>query len=87
MQVRQKAENKKTFYYLEQLILKHKAHDRTLGIKPFPDGLDFYYHTEAHARRMVDFLNTVLPVRYQHSKKLISHDIHSNTYNYKFSYR
>lgn len=34
VQVRQKAENKKTFYYLEQLILKHKAHEHTLGIKP-----------------------------------------------------
>lgn len=35
---------------------------------------------------MVDFLNTVLPCKYQHSKKLISHDIHSNIYNYKFTY-
>lgn len=35
---------------------------------------------------MVDFLNTVLPIKYQHSKKLISHDIHSNSYNYKFSF-
>jgi nonsense-mediated mRNA decay protein 3 len=34
VQVRQKAENKKTFYYLEQLILKHNAHEHTLGIKP-----------------------------------------------------
>lgn len=50
------------------------------------EGLDFYYATESHARKMVDFLNTMLPCRYQHSKKLISHDIHSNTYNYKFSY-
>lgn len=35
---------------------------------------------------MVDFLNAVLPIKYQHSKKLISHDIHSNIYNYKFTY-
>lgn len=34
VQVRQKTENKKTFFYLEQLILKHKAHENTLGIKP-----------------------------------------------------
>ncbi|XP_026274505.1 60S ribosomal export protein NMD3 [Frankliniella occidentalis] len=86
VQVRQKAENKKTFHYLEQLILKHKAHENTLGIKPIAEGLDFYYHTQSHARKMVDFLTTVLPIRYEHSKKLISHDIHSNTYNYKFSY-
>ncbi|GLV41288.1 Nonsense-mediated mRNA 3 [Carabus blaptoides fortunei] len=86
VQVRQKAENKKTFYYLEQLILKHKAHENTLGIKPIYEGLDFFYATEAHARKMVDFITTVLPCRYQHSKKLISHDIHSNIYNYKFTY-
>ncbi|KAF5284483.1 hypothetical protein FQA39_LY17018 [Lamprigera yunnana] len=86
VQVRQKSENKKTFYYLEQLILKHKVHANTLGIKPIHEGLDFYYATESHARKMVDFLNVVLPVKYQHSKKLISHDIHSNIYNYKFSY-
>ncbi|RZC39523.1 60S ribosomal export protein NMD3 [Asbolus verrucosus] len=86
VQVRQKSENKKTFYYLEQLILKHKAHDNTLGIKPTHDGLDFFYATEAHARKMVDFLAAVLPCKYSHSKKLISHDIHSNLYNYKFTY-
>ncbi|XP_018319253.1 60S ribosomal export protein NMD3 [Agrilus planipennis] len=86
VQVRQKSENKKTFYYLEQLILKHKIHENALGIKPIHEGIDFYYATEAHARKMVDFLNSVLPCRYQHSKKLISHDIHSNIYNYKFTY-
>jgi NMD protein affecting ribosome stability and mRNA decay len=51
------------------------------------EGLDFFYPTEAYARKMVDFLVSVLPCRYQHSKKLISHDIHSNVYNYKFTYR
>lgn len=86
VQVRQRAENKKTFYYLEQLILKHKAHDNTLGIKPIHEGIDFFFSTEAHARRMVDFLNTVIPCRSQHSKKLLSHDVHSNTYNYKFTF-
>ncbi|KAK4883570.1 hypothetical protein RN001_006889 [Aquatica leii] len=86
VQVRQKSENKKTFYYLEQLILKHKVHATTLGIKPVHEGLDFFYATESHARKMIDFLNAVLPCKYQHSKKLISHDIHSNVYNYKFTY-
>lgn len=86
VQVRQRAENKKTFYYLEQLILKHKAHESTLGIKPESGGLDFYYANENHARKMVDFLQTMLPVKSTESKRLISHDIHSNTYNCKFTY-
>ncbi|KAK9304245.1 hypothetical protein QLX08_004249 [Tetragonisca angustula] len=86
VQVRQRATNKKTFYYLEQLILKYKAHEQTLGIKPIHEGLDFFYTNEATARKMVDFLSSVIPCRYDHSKKLISHDIHSNIYNYKFTY-
>lgn len=86
VQVRQRAENKKTFYYLEQLILKHRAHENTLGIKPIHGGLDFYYHSDNHARKLVDFLYTMLPVKSTHSKRLISHDIHSNTYNYKFTF-
>ncbi|CAB3222820.1 unnamed protein product [Arctia plantaginis] len=86
VQVRQRANNRKTFYYLEQLILKHKAHENTLGIKPKHDGLDFFYTSESHARKMVDFIQSVLPVKSQHSKKLISHDIHSNIYNYKFTF-
>src|SRR5882757_10211014 len=28
----------------------------------------------------------MLPCRYQHSKKLISHDTHNNTFNYKFTF-
>ncbi|KOC66748.1 60S ribosomal export protein NMD3 [Habropoda laboriosa] len=86
VQVRQRATNKKTFYYLEQLILKYKAHEHTLGIKPIHEGLDFFFPNEATARKMVDFLISVVPCRYDHSKKLISHDIHSNIYNYKFTY-
>lgn len=86
VQVRQRSENKKTFYYLEQLILKHKAHENTLGIKPEHGGLDFYYANENHARKMLDFLNTMLPIKCTESKRLISHDIHSNTYNCKFTF-
>ena len=33
---------------------------------------------------MVDFLQGVVPIRFNTSKKLISHDINSNTYNYKY---
>ncbi|ETE56422.1 60S ribosomal export protein NMD3 [Ophiophagus hannah] len=33
VQVRQKTPHEKTFYYLEQLILKHRLHQITLQIK------------------------------------------------------
>lgn len=86
VQIRQKANNKKTLYYLEQMILKHKAHENTLGLKNAPAGLDFYFSAENHARKMVDFLQNVLPVKVSNSKKLISTDIHSNIANYKFTW-
>ncbi|EDS40948.1 NMD protein [Culex quinquefasciatus] len=35
---------------------------------------------------LVDFVQAVLPVKVTNAKKLIPHDIHSNSYNYKYSY-
>ncbi|KAL5013913.1 hypothetical protein ScPMuIL_008183 [Solemya velum] len=83
VQVRQKTDHKKTFYYLEQLILKHRAHTNTVNIKSASDGLDFYYAQKQDARRLVDFLLSVVPCKYQTAQELISHDPHNNVYNYK----
>ena len=41
VQVRQKVAHKRTFLFLEQLILKHSAAERTIGIVDANDGLDF----------------------------------------------
>ncbi|KAJ7399146.1 60S ribosomal export protein NMD3 [Pitangus sulphuratus] len=86
VQVRQKTLHKKTFYYLEQLILKHKLHQNTLRIKEIHDGLDFYYSSKQQAQKMVDFLQCTVPSRSKSSQRLISHDIHSNVYNYKSTF-
>eukprot|EP00010_Vexillifera_abyssalis_P004754 CAMPEP_0201552722 /NCGR_PEP_ID=MMETSP0173_2-20130828/17064_1 /ASSEMBLY_ACC=CAM_ASM_000268 /TAXON_ID=218659 /ORGANISM="Vexillifera sp., Strain DIVA3 564/2" /LENGTH=510 /DNA_ID=CAMNT_0047963247 /DNA_START=92 /DNA_END=1624 /DNA_ORIENTATION=+ len=85
-QVRQKVNHKRTFFYLEQLILKHNAHQDCINIKEFPDGLDFYFHTRSHAVKFVDFLGAVTPTRWKAAQKLISHDAKSNIYNYKYTY-
>ena len=86
VQVRQRAQHKKTFYYLEQLILKLNAHQKTVSIKQTPDGIDFYYASQQDARKLVDFLMTAAPCRFDTSKRLIAHDTHSNTYNYKYTF-
>jgi len=83
VQIRQKCTNKKTFFYLEQLILKTNLHSNCVNIKQVHEGLDFYYANKQHGRRMVDFLATVVPCRTKTSQRLVSHDIHNNTYNYK----
>lgn len=86
VQVRQKAEHKKTFFYLEQLILKHKAHNNTVNIKPQADGLDFFYSKQDDARKMMDFFMSVVPCRFNTAKELVSHDPRNNTYNYKHTF-
>ncbi|KTF72386.1 hypothetical protein cypCar_00049051, partial [Cyprinus carpio] len=85
VQVRQKTVHKKTFYYLEQLILKHKLLQSTVRIKEIHEGIDFYYASKQHAQKMVDFL-TCRNSQSKASQRLISHDVHSNTYNYKSTF-
>ena len=86
VQVRQKVAHKRTFLYLEQLILKHSAHKDTINIKEVKDGLDFYYSQRNHAEKFVDFLTSVVPIRTKKSQELISMDIHTSTKSYKFSF-
>ncbi|KAI9228519.1 MAG: NMD3 family-domain-containing protein [Piptocephalis tieghemiana] len=86
VQVRQKVPHKRTFLYLEQLILKHGAHKDTINIKEAKDGLDFYYSQRSHAIRMCEFLSAVVPLKTKSSEQLISSDIHNNTSNYRFTY-
>jgi len=86
VQIRQRTGHKKTLYYLEQAILKHKAHTNCTNIKVIHEGLDFYYAEKRDARKLVDFLQAIVPCKYQTAQELISHDIHNNTYNYKFTF-
>lgn len=82
VQVRQKTTHKKTFFYLEQLIIKHQAHKNTLRIKQQSEGLDFFFSTPQDAKKFVAFLQSVVPCRNKLSQRLISHDIHTSSYNY-----
>ncbi|KAF7621294.1 hypothetical protein AFLA_011597 [Aspergillus flavus NRRL3357] len=86
VQVRQKVPHKRTFLYLEQLILRHRAHQETNNIKEAKDGLDFYFSQRSHAEKMVEFLSSVVPVKVKKASELISMDIHTSTKSYKFSY-
>lgn len=86
VQARQKVVHKRTFLFLEQLIIKHGAHEDTVGIKVHPDGLDFYFLHRSHALRFVSFLNHVVPIRTKQADHLVSHDANSNTYRYKYTF-
>jgi len=86
-QVRQKVTHKRTFLFLEQLILKHGEDARTIKVEAQPDGIDFYFSAKNDAVRFIDFLETVIPLRYKTSKKILTQDTKSNfaTFNNTFS--
>ena len=86
VQVRQKVDHKRTFLYLEQLILKHNAHKDCINIKSKKDGLDFFFSGRNTAISFLHFLQSVVPIKYKTSEQLISEDIHSGKANYKFTF-
>lgn len=86
VQVRQKVLHKRTFLFLEQLLIKHNAHEDTVGIKAHPDGLDFYFMHRSQGIRFTSFLSHVVPTRAKQADHLISHDANSNIYRYKYTF-
>ncbi|KAJ3451080.1 60S RIBOSOMAL EXPORT PROTEIN NMD3 [Anaeramoeba flamelloides] len=85
-QVRQKVPHKKTFFYLEQLILKKNLHNKMIDIEESPFGIDFFFSHRSHAKNLVSFLQSHFITRFNSSKTLISQDTNSNTYNYKYTF-
>jgi len=85
VQVRQRVKHKRTFLYLEQLILKHGAHRGCLSIETFTDGMDFYFPDKGKAARFMSFIENSVPIKTKHSKKLIGLDDKSNVANYKYT--
>ncbi|PKI84614.1 hypothetical protein MVES_001617 [Malassezia vespertilionis] len=86
VQVRQKVAHKRTFLYLEQVLLKYNAHRETVSVQEKKDGLDFFFVQRAHAIRLCEFFSSVAPIRISKSERLISSDVHTSQSNYKFTY-
>ncbi len=86
VQVRQKVEHKRTFLFLEQLILKHQAHRETVNIRTVREGIDFFFASRSQAIKFVDFLAAVVPVRSKSSEQIITQDTHSGDSTYKFTF-
>jgi nonsense-mediated mRNA decay protein 3 len=86
IQVRQRVSHKRTFLYLEQLIIKHGAHRGCLSIETFHDGMDFYFPDKGKGARFIAFLESVCPIKVKASKKLVGTDDKSNISNFKYTY-
>ena len=85
IQLRQKAENRKTFFYLEQLLLKHGLHKKASKIVSEKWGIDFFFNKRVDAIKLTEFIQAYFPTVTKESKELISHKIHSAEYNNKYT--
>lgn len=86
VQLRQHVSHRRTFFYLEQLILKHDAAKDAIRIRQMEQGIDFFFGKRSHGLKFVEFVGKVAPIRSRNDKQLVSHDIKSNNYNYKFTF-
>ncbi|CAH8460007.1 unnamed protein product [Dicrocoelium dendriticum] len=86
VQLRQRSEHRRTLFHLEQIIHRCNAHKECTNVKQVHEGLDFYFSTRSQAVSFMNFVCKRAPCRTQTSQHLKSHDVHNNTYNYKFTF-
>ncbi|KAL6225609.1 hypothetical protein ACLB2K_004458 [Fragaria x ananassa] len=61
--LRQHVSHRRTFFYLEQLILKHGAAASAIKITQMDQGIDFFFSNRSHGVKFVKFVGKVSPVR------------------------
>ncbi|XP_074262974.1 uncharacterized protein LOC141585830 [Silene latifolia] len=86
VQLRQHVTHRRTFFYLEQLILKHDAATQAVRIQQLDKGIDFFFANRSHGVKFVEFVGKVVPIKSRSDKELVSQDSKSNVYNYKHTF-
>mmetsp|Transcript_7161 Transcript_7161/g.10813 ORF Transcript_7161/g.10813 Transcript_7161/m.10813 type:complete len:483 (-) Transcript_7161:15-1463(-) len=79
VQLRQKVNHRRSFLYLEQLILKHQMHQDCAKIQLQPDGIDFFFLHRMHGLRFLEFVQSKVPANRKDSMQLVTMDVKSNT--------
>lgn len=86
VQVRQRVDHPRTLHLLEQLLLRKKAPRKYSSVKNVKGGMDFYFTLRSDAISFSDYVSKLIPCRSHTSQQLKSHDVHNNTYNYKWTF-
>ncbi|VDO00966.1 unnamed protein product [Rodentolepis nana] len=86
VQVRQRVDMPRTLHMLEQLLLRKKAPRKYSNVKNVKGGIDFYFTIRSDAVAFTEYVGKLIPCRTHVSQQLKSHDVHNNTYNYKWTY-
>ncbi|KAM7539010.1 hypothetical protein Aperf_G00000050763 [Anoplocephala perfoliata] len=86
VQVRQRVDQPRTLHLLEQLLLRKKAPRKYSSVKNVKGGIDFSFALRSDAVSFSEYVSKLIPCRSQTSQQLKSHDVHNNTYNYKWTF-
>lgn len=86
VQIRQNIGYKRSLIYLESLLVRNGLNELMIDVEVKKEGLDLYFHSKGHAERVADFISSNVPSRTKLSKKLISHNSHSNTAKHELTY-
>ena len=78
--------HKRTFFFLEQAVLRARADSSATGVRAAHGGLDFYFGSRSQCSKFVDFVESAVPARHRSDKQLVSHNEHTSTYNYKYTF-
>lgn len=85
LQLRQRAPHKRTFLWLEQVIIKARMHAEATRIATANDGIDFYFGNRQGVAKLLNFLQSVITVKVTESERIVSMDTKSNTANIQYS--
>ncbi|GBE60450.1 nonsense-mediated mRNA decay protein, putative [Babesia ovata] len=83
VQIRQKTKDKRHILMLEQVIIKHNAHENVSSILSRRNGFDLHFQSKTCAQKFADFISDKIVSQVKNSKKLITQDTVNNKWDYK----
>ncbi|CDR94387.1 nonsense-mediated mRNA decay protein, putative [Babesia bigemina] len=85
VQIRQKTKDKRHILMLEQVIIKHNAHENVSSILSRRNGFDLHFQSKTCAQKFADFISDKIVSQVKNSKKLITQDSVNNKWDYKYT--
>ncbi|KAK1936189.1 putative nonsense-mediated mRNA decay protein [Babesia divergens] len=85
VQIRQKTKDKRHILMLEQIIIKHNAHENVSNILSRRNGFDLQFQTKTHAQKFADFVSDKIVSQVKNSKRLVTQDSSNNKWDYKYT--
>ena len=85
VQLRMESKHRRTLFWLEQVILSHRAHSKAVNIQRQKHGVDFHFADKSAAMGLVNFILHHLPIQYEDSHHMAGEDIQNGTIDSRYS--